>query len=98
MVKEDEAAKGHCKKFLRLYVKASKRKRLVLGPEESVVEQGVKACRTVNTFWKALIAAADAEYLSKGVRDEDGHRTTLKTKDEFPRLDRYRPCYSDYPG
>lgn len=83
-MKEDDAAKNHCKKFLRFYVKASKRKRLTLGPEEFVIEQAVTKCRTVNTFWKALIAGADAEYLSKGVEDEDGHRTTLKRKTNFP--------------
>ena len=83
-VKEDDTAKDHCKKFLRLYVKASKRKRLTLGPEEFVMEQGVKTCRTVNAFWKALIAAADAEYLSsKGLKDDDGHRATLKRKTNF---------------
>lgn len=63
MVKGESQAKQHCKTFLRLYVKCSKRKELTLGPEEFVFKQGVRSCRTLNTFWKALIAAADAEYL-----------------------------------
>ncbi len=84
MVKGDVAAMNRCKKFFRLHVKASKKKRLTLGPEEFVIEQAINTCRTANTFWKALIAAADAAYLSKGPEDDDGNRKSLKRKTNFP--------------
>ncbi|KAI0402513.1 hypothetical protein F4802DRAFT_599947 [Xylaria palmicola] len=78
LCKGDFTAKVHCQAFLRLYVKASRRRRLTLGPEESVIEQGIKSCRTVNTFWKSLIAAADAEYLlRKRQKDKEAHWMTL---------------------
>ncbi|KAK3935935.1 hypothetical protein QBC46DRAFT_346131 [Diplogelasinospora grovesii] len=40
LCKNESEAKAHCQTFLQLYVKASKRKRLALGPEEHVTEQG----------------------------------------------------------
>lgn len=43
--------------FLTLYVKFSMRKRLTIGPDEYVQERAVK------TFWKVLIAGADAQVL-----------------------------------
>jgi hypothetical protein len=49
-----------CKTFLELHVK---RKRLTLGPEEFIIEPAIKSSRSLNAFWKSLIAGADAEVL-----------------------------------
>ncbi|KAF2254144.1 hypothetical protein BU26DRAFT_499963 [Trematosphaeria pertusa] len=53
----------HCCTFLEIHVEVSKVTRVVLDDREEVEEQAIKSARSLNTFWKSLIAAADAEVL-----------------------------------
>lgn len=47
--------------------------RLVLGPEEEVEERAIKLSKSLITFWKSLIAAADAEILLPKRQDPKTH-------------------------
>jgi hypothetical protein len=60
--------------------------RLTLGPEEFDIEQGFKTCRALNSFWKALIAAADAKFLFPNrCRDPSTlHWMVLKRPKDYP--------------
>lgn len=58
--------------------------RLVLGPEEEVEERAIKSSRSFNTFWKSLIAAADAEILLPKRQDPKNHWMTLKRPKDHP--------------
>jgi hypothetical protein len=86
LCKDDALVKKECKALLKLYVKNSRRRKLTLGPEESVIEQEVKTCRALNSFWKALIAAADAEYLYPKRKCDSAtlHWMVLKRPKNYP--------------
>ncbi|KAK0701269.1 hypothetical protein B0H67DRAFT_614339 [Lasiosphaeris hirsuta] len=45
---------------------------------EEVGERAIKSSRSLNTFWKSLIAAADAEVLLPKRQNPDNHWMTLK--------------------
>ncbi|KAK4199156.1 hypothetical protein QBC40DRAFT_329797 [Triangularia verruculosa] len=47
--------------YVWLYVENSTYICVVLGPEEEVKDRAIKSSRSLNTFWKSLIVAADAE-------------------------------------
>lgn len=54
-----------CKTFLHCLVSTSTKPKLVWGPEEQCEEQGLKAVTSVNTYWKTLVAGAQAIVLDK---------------------------------
>ncbi|KAF7511345.1 hypothetical protein GJ744_004910 [Endocarpon pusillum] len=77
LCKSEATAFRTCKAFLKFYLASSKKKRLTLGPEEYVIERAVKSARSLNAFWKSLIAAADAEVLAtRGGRAQQLQRQT----------------------
>ncbi|KAG9023095.1 hypothetical protein FRB95_013562 [Tulasnella sp. JGI-2019a] len=87
LCKYDATAFRIVKAFLKFYVTSSKQERLTLGPEEHVIERAVKSARSLNAFWKALIAAADAEVLSPlWQRSTDNYQLVLKRPKNYPGL------------
>ena len=75
-----------CKAFLRVYVDVSTRVQVTLGPEEEVVVQAVRSSRSLNTFWKSLIAAADAAFLVplRSLDRVKNHHLMLKRPTNMP--------------
>lgn len=86
LCQNDFNAKRYCMAFLKLYVKCSVRKRLTLGPEEYIEETAVKSCRSLNTVWKALIAAADSNVLlpKRSQNNLENYLMTLKRPKNYP--------------
>ncbi|KAI1313158.1 hypothetical protein F5Y03DRAFT_390167 [Xylaria venustula] len=80
----DGTAIQYCKAFFQLYVENSTYMRVVLGPEEEVEDRAIKSSRSINTFWKSLIAAADAEVLLPKRQDLKNHWMTLKRPKDHP--------------
>jgi len=66
LCREDATAMQYCKTFLQIYVETSIYQRVLLDDaddREEVEERSIKSSRSLNSFWKSLIAAADAEIL-----------------------------------
>ena len=85
LCKNDPTVFRICKAFLKYYVASSKKRRLTLGPEEYVVEKAMKSARSLNAFWKALIAAADTEVLAPLRRKSpDNYQLILKRPKNYP--------------
>ncbi|RYC59464.1 hypothetical protein CHU98_g6760, partial [Xylaria longipes] len=80
----DGTAIQYCRAFLQVYVENSTYMRVVLGPEEEVEDRTIKSSRSLNTFWKSLIAAADAEVLLPKRQDPENHWMTLKRQKNHP--------------
>lgn len=80
----DGAAIQYCKAFIQLYVENSTYMRVVLGPEEEVEDKTIRSSRSLNTFWKSLIAAADAEVLFPLRQNPENHHLTLKRPKDHP--------------
>lgn len=84
LCKGDAAAIQICKAFLEIHVEKSKSMRVVLGPEEEVEEQAIKSSRSLNTFWKSLIAEADAKVLLPKRQNPNNHWMALKRPKNQP--------------
>ena len=70
LCREDATAMQYFKSFLQVYVETSVYQRVVLDDDrEEVEERSIKSSRSLNTFWKSLIAAADAEILLPNERE-----------------------------
>jgi hypothetical protein len=80
----DATAMQYCKSFLHVYVETSTYRRARLDDREEIYEQAVKSSRSLNTFWKSLIAAADAEVLLPMREDPANHWMTLKRPKDMP--------------
>ncbi|KAI0337092.1 hypothetical protein BDW22DRAFT_1384197 [Trametopsis cervina] len=80
----DATAMQYCKSFLQVYVLTSVRQRVVLDDREEFEERTIKSSRSLNTFWKSLIAAADAEVLLPMREDPKNHWMTLKRPTNTP--------------
>ncbi|KAK0629189.1 hypothetical protein B0T17DRAFT_615001 [Bombardia bombarda] len=93
----DGTAIQYCKAFLQLYVENSTYMRVVLGPEEEVEDRAIKSSRSLNTFWKSLIAAADAEVLLPKRQDPKNHWMTLKRQKDHPGSTDEGPVLPDQP-
>ncbi|MCJ1427075.1 hypothetical protein MMC29_004978 [Sticta canariensis] len=75
----------HCCTFLEVHVEVAKVTRVVLDEREEVEEQAIKSARSLNTFWKTLIAAADAEILlRKREASPSNHWMMLKRPTDKP--------------
>ncbi|KAL8936817.1 MAG: hypothetical protein Q9211_004005 [Gyalolechia sp. 1 TL-2023] len=85
LCKNDAAAFRIVKACLKFYVGSSKEKRPTLDPEEYVMEKAVKSARSLNAFWKALIAAADVEVLAPvRKKSPDNYQLVLKRPKNYP--------------
>ena len=80
----DANAMQFCKSFLQVYVETSTYQRVVLDDREEVEERAIKSSRSLNTFWKSTIAAADAEVLLPMREDPSNHWMTLKRPKDMP--------------
>lgn len=81
---EDTTATQYCKAFLQVYVETSTYQRVLLDDREEVEERAIKSSRSLNTFWKSLIAAADVEILLPMREDPANHSMTLKRPTNMP--------------
>ena len=85
LCKNDATAFRIVKAFLKFYVVSSKQEWLTLGPKEHVIERAVKSARSLNAFWKALIAAADTEVLAPlRQKSTDNYQLVLKHPKNYP--------------
>ncbi len=80
----DAVAMQYCKAFLQTYVANSMTTRVVLGPEEEVVERRIKSSRSLNTFLKSTIAAAHANILLPLRQNPENHWMALKYPKNHP--------------
>jgi hypothetical protein len=77
----------YCKTFLHIYVETSVYQRVLLDDpddREEVEEWSIKSSRSLNSFWKLLIAAADAEILLPMRENSDNRWMTLKCPTNQP--------------
>ena len=85
LCREDATAMQYFKSFLQVYVETSVYQRVVLDDDrEEVEERSIKSSRSLNTFWKSLIAAADAEILLPMRENSENHWMTLKRPTNMP--------------
>jgi len=89
LCRSDATAMQYCRSFLQVYVLTSVRQRVVLDDREEFEERTIKSSRSLNTFWKSLIAAADAEVLLPMREDPKNHWMTLKRPTNMPGLSIY---------
>lgn len=88
----------YCKTFLQIYVETSVYQRVLLDDpnnREEVEEQSIKSSQSLNTFWKSLIAAADAEILLPMRENPDNHWMTLKRPTNQPDLLDFLSCCAE---
>jgi len=86
LCREDATAMQYCKTFLQIYVETSVYQHVLLDDREEVEEWSIKSSRLLNSFWKSLIAAADAEILLPMRENPDNHWMTLKCPTNQPGL------------
>ncbi|KAL6303822.1 hypothetical protein BKA93DRAFT_826249 [Sparassis latifolia] len=66
LCRQDATAMQYCKTFLQIHVETFIYQRVLLDDadgREEIEEWSIKSSRSLNTFWKSLIAAADDEIL-----------------------------------
>ncbi|GBE88644.1 hypothetical protein SCP_1400490 [Sparassis crispa] len=66
LCRQDATAMQYCKTFLQIHVETSVYQHVLLDDadgREEIEERSIKSSRSLNTFWKSLIAAADDEIL-----------------------------------
>lgn len=64
----DEAI-ARCKSFMKAYVQASVKQRVVLGPEEVVMVPTIGAGTTLEDLWAALVKVADMKVMAPKRRE-----------------------------
>ncbi|THH17294.1 hypothetical protein EW146_g3486 [Bondarzewia mesenterica] len=87
LCREDTTAMQYCKTFLQIYIETSIYQCILLDNadgREEVEEQSIKSSRSLNTFWKLLIAAADDEILLPMRENPDNYWLKLKRTTNQP--------------
>lgn len=85
----------HCKKFLRIYATARKRKEVTLGPEKYETKQSVKSASTILGYWRHLVQEVDRTLLAKKRRENPHNKSqwSLKVHDGLFVNVKYGPIW-----
>ncbi|KAJ0123520.1 Mitosis inhibitor protein kinase mik1 [Diaporthe amygdali] len=84
-----------CKKFIKIYVTARKRKQASLGPEEYKTTQSVTSATTVIGYWRDLVAEFNDTLLARKRKEEPHNRSqwSLSVRDGLHVDVKFGPIY-----